>query len=111
MAPAGANLSFVLARRQCHKPEAGVMYLTPIEGPAQRKAAKAAGLAKAADLAALRVARADKPGVGLAITNAVAEAGLNLRGLSAVAVGGKFIAHRAFDSAADARKAAKVLGA
>lgn len=110
LAEAGANLSFVLARRQSHKPEEGVVYLTPIQGAAQQKAAKAAGLARAADLSALRVEGADKPGVGAAITKTLAGAGINLRGLSAVGVGRKFVAHIAFDSAADARKAAKLLG-
>lgn len=110
LAEAGANLSFVLARRQSHDPTQGVVYLAPIEGAAQQKAAKAIGLAKAANLYALRVEGGDKPGVGACITRTIAAAGINLRGLSAVALGKKFVCYIAFDTAADARKAARLLG-
>jgi hypothetical protein len=43
------------------------------------------------------------------MTQALAEAGINLRGLSAAALGRQFVAHLAFDGAADAIKAARIL--
>lgn len=106
---AGANLSFVLARRQSHNVHAGVVYLTPVEGAVQRKAAKKAGLAKATNLFALRVEGTDKPGLGAMMTSRIAGMGINLRGLSAVTMGRRFVAYLAFDSAADARRAEKAL--
>jgi hypothetical protein len=45
------------------------------------------------------------------MTGAIAEAGINLRGLSAAALGGRFAAYLAFDSSEDAEKAAKALRA
>jgi hypothetical protein len=39
----------------------------------------------------------------------LAEKGLNLRGLSAAAIGKKFVAHIAVDSASDAAKAVRAL--
>jgi hypothetical protein len=39
----------------------------------------------------------------------LADAGLNLRGLSAASLGNKFVAFLAFDSAADAASASRVL--
>jgi hypothetical protein len=41
----------------------------------------------------------------------VADAGLNLRGLSATVLGDRYVAVLAFDSAADAGKAARLLRA
>ena len=43
-------------------------------------------------------------GIGKAITKALAEAGINLRGLSAAAIGKRFVAHLALDTAEDAAK-------
>ena len=43
------------------------------------------------------------------LTQVLADNGLNLRGLSAAAIGNKFICHIAVDSGADASKAARIL--
>jgi len=43
------------------------------------------------------------------MTEALAEAGINMRGLSAAAMKKQFVVHLAFDSNADARKAINVL--
>jgi len=110
LAAAGANLEFVIARREATQPGTGVVFVTPIEGAVQR-AAKKIGFAKTKSLNTVRVEGPDKPGQGARMTQAIAEAGLNLRGLSAAAIGRKFIAHIALDTAAAASKAAKVLKA
>jgi len=74
-------------------------------------AAAVAGLGPTAGVAALRVEGTDRPGLGAKITGAIADARINLRGLSAAVVGGKFAAHLAFDSREDAEKAAKAIRA
>jgi predicted amino acid-binding ACT domain protein len=51
----------------------------------------------------------DKPGLGARITQALAEAGVNLRGLSAAAIGKKCVVYLAIDTAEGAAEAAKVL--
>jgi hypothetical protein len=109
LAEAGANLEFIVARRAPEQPGSGVVFVTPIKGAKATKAAKAAGFQKTDSLHSLRVEGADKPGMGEKLTKALADAGINLRGLSAAALGRRFVTHLAVDTAADAAKAAAVL--
>lgn len=104
---AGANLEFVIGRRD--RPGMGLVFLAPLKGAAQVKAAKQVGLAKAATMHSLRLTGPDRPGLGMQITEALADAGINMRGLSAAAIGRQHITYFAFDTAADARKASTVL--
>ena len=53
----------------------------------------------------------DRKGIGAKVTGAIANAGINLRGLSAAAMKKKFICHLALDTAADATKVMKALKA
>jgi hypothetical protein len=106
---AGANLEFVIARRAPDKPGTGVVFLAPLKGAAQVRAAQVAGLGKTASLHSLRLEGPDKAGLGASITGALAEASINLRGLSAACIGRKAVVYFAFDSAADAAKARQVL--
>jgi hypothetical protein len=108
LADGRANLEFVIARRAPDRPGTGVAFVTPVAGAAQR-AAKQAGFAKTATLHTVRIQGPDKPGEGARIAAALAEAGLNMRGFSAAAIGRAFVAHVALDSAADAAKAVRVL--
>ncbi|MBM4083957.1 MAG: ACT domain-containing protein [Planctomycetes bacterium] len=107
---AGANLEFVIARRSPDKPGQGVVFLTPLKGARQVKAAQAAGFTPR-KASTVRIEGDDKPGIGAKITSDLAAAGVNLRGLSAAAIGKKFVAHVALDSADDAAKAIRVLKA
>jgi len=109
LAEAGANLEFVIARRSPEKPGTGVVFVTPIKGAAQARAAKKAGFVKTKSLHSVRVEGPDKKGQGAKVTQAVAEAGINLRGVSAAAIGRKFVSHLALDSSADATKAVRLL--
>jgi len=111
LAQAGVNLEFVIARRAPEKPGTGVVFVTPIKGAKQIKAAKKAGFAKTASLRGLRIAAADKPGLGAKLTKQLAEAGINLRGMSGAAIGKRAIFHLAFDSNADANQAMRCLKA
>jgi hypothetical protein len=43
------------------------------------------------------------------MTGAIADSGINLRGLSAAVLGSRFVAYMAFDSAEDADKAGKAM--
>jgi predicted amino acid-binding ACT domain protein len=86
-----------------------VVFVTPLKGAKQIKAAEAAGFQKTDSLHTLRVEGADKPGVGLKLTQALAQAGINLRGLSAAALGKRYVSYLALDTAADAAKAAAAL--
>ena len=109
LAEAGVNLEFVVARRAPDKPGTGVVFMAPIKGAAQSRVAKKVGLAKATDMAALRLDCADEAGLGAQITSTLAEAGINLRGLSAAAVGKKCVMYVGLDCSKDATKAARLL--
>ncbi len=107
---AGANLGFVIARRTGKKSaKKGVAFLTPLSGAKQLAAARKTGFKKTKSLHSVRIEGANRRGVGAEITTALAEAGINIRGLSAAAIGSKFVCHVAFDKTAEATKAARVL--
>jgi len=109
LAAGGANLEMVIARRTHDKPGMGVVFVAPIKGARATRAAVAAGFAKAASLHSLRAEGPDRPGLGAAITRALAEAGINLRGLTAAAIGRKCVVYLAIDAAEDAARAAGIL--
>jgi hypothetical protein len=106
---AGANLEFLVARRAPDKPGTGVVFVTPIKGTKQKSAAGSAGLQTTDSLHSLRVEGPDRPGLGTKMTRALADAGINVRGVSAAAIGRRAITYFAFDSAADAASALRVL--
>ena len=107
LAQAGANLEFVIGRRD--KKNTGVVFLAPLKGAAQLRAARKLRLKKAVTLQSLRVAGPDKPGLGAHIACVLADAGINLRGISAAAIGRRCVVYFAFDSKADATQARRVL--
>lgn len=109
LAVAKVNLELVIARRSPDKPGTGVVFVTPISGAAGLAAAKKAGFRKTPSLNTVRVEGVDKPGKGAKITAALAEAGINLRGFSAAAIGKNFIAYVAVDTTAAAAKAMKII--
>lgn len=111
LSEAGTDLQCVIARRQPDKPGIGMAYMTPIKGRKQTSAAQNAGAKPAKDVATLRVEGPDKPGVGARMMRAIADAGINVRGVSAVVMGNKFAAYIGFDSNEDANKASRVIKA
>lgn len=109
LSDAGADLEFLLAHRHENRRGKGVAYVAPLKGAAQSKAARKARFTKANRLSVLRVEGADKPGVGTTITTALGDAGINVREITTVTTGKKFVVHVALDSAADATQAARIL--
>jgi hypothetical protein len=109
LAQAGANLEFILARRTPERAGHGVVFVTPLKGAKQLRAAKAAGFEQTVSLHLLRVEGTDKKGEGAKVSRALAEAGINLRAISAAAFGKRFVSHLALDSAAAATKATALL--
>ena len=109
LSQAGANLEFVIARRAPEKPNTSVVFLAPLRGAAQTRAAKRLGLAKTDSLYSVRLEGPDRPGMGARITQALKDAGINMRGMSAAALGRRCVTYFAFDAADDAKKAARIL--
>ena len=106
---AGANVEFLVSRRAPDKPGTGVIFLTPIKGAKQKSAAQAAGLNTTDSVHSVRVEGPDRAGLGTKMTRVIADAGISLRGISAVALGRRAVTYFAFDSAADANTAIGVL--
>lgn len=106
---AGANIEFIVARRAPDKPGTGVIFVTPIKGAKQKAAAQNAGLATSESLHSVRLEGPDRPGLGGKMADVLAGAGINLRGISAAALGRRAVTYLAFDSAADAEAAVRFL--
>ena len=109
LAQADIDLEFIIARRAHEKPGTGVVFVTPIKGARQIRAARKAGFEKTKSLHGLRIATGNKPGFGAELTMQLADAGINLRGLSGAAIGNRAIFNLAFDSSDDASKAKRML--
>lgn len=107
---AGADLQFVIARRSADRPGQGVVFVTPLRGDREIRAAAAAGFNVAQSVHSIRIAGRDRPGVAAELLQKVAAAGINLRGFSASAIGPQFVAYLAVDSLDDAERAIRVLG-
>ena len=106
---AGADLEFVIARRAPDRPGMGLVFMAPLRGAAQAKAAKAAGLAKDPRVYTLRIEGPSRLGFGAKVTRAIAEAGINMRGMSGTALGRRCAIYISFDNSTDADRARRVL--
>lgn len=109
LAVAGADLTFLIARRQPDKPGTGIVFLGGLRGAKQTKAAQAAGLVKASDVVGLHVAATNKPGLAHQVVEKLASARINLRGISASVIGTRCVIVLAFDSATDRERAVRAL--
>jgi hypothetical protein len=109
LAKAGANFEMVFARRTPDQPGKGVMFVTPLKGAKAARAAQDIGMGKPENIHSVRVEGGDKPGLGSRITRALGDAGINFRGISAIALGKKFVSYIALDSEADAANAVAAL--
>ncbi|MGH8691227.1 MAG: amino acid-binding protein [Burkholderiales bacterium] len=105
---AGANLEMLLARRTPEQPGKGVLFVTPLRGKAL-KAAQEAGMGQPQAIHSVRIEGGDKPGLGAMIARALGDAGINFRGMSAIAIGKKFVSFIALDSAEDQARAIATL--
>ena len=109
LAEAGADLQFAIARRAPDEPGTGVLFVTPLRGDAQTAVGVKSGFAVADSLHSLRIEGDNKPGIGAQLAKKMADAGINLRGLSAAVIGERFIMYLALDTADDAEKAKSLL--
>lgn len=110
---AGANLNFILARREPdrpgNRPGKSVVYVTPLAGDAELEAAATLGFNLTARVYSVRVEGQNQPGIAAGLAAKLAAAGLNLRGFSAAVLGTRFILYVGLDSADDAANALTVL--
>jgi hypothetical protein len=92
-----------------YRPGAGIVFLGGLKGAKQTLAAQKVGLSKAGDISALIVEAPNKPGPAHRLVERLANAQINLRGLSAAVTGTKCAIAVAFDSPADRDNAARIL--
>jgi hypothetical protein len=109
LAQAGANLEFVMTKRRPDKPGFGVLFVAPLTGPVQHRAARAAGLAETDSPIVLRVEGDNEAGLAHRLTQQWALAGISLQSLTMAVLGTKFVGFAAFDSVEDTNKAAQIL--
>jgi hypothetical protein len=106
---AGADLDFIIARRAPEKPGTGVVFVTPLRGDREVAAATELGFNLTNSVHSVRVEGENRPGVTAELTEKLAAAGINLRGLSVAVIGARFIIYIGLDSAEDAETAADIL--
>lgn len=109
LAEAGAHLEYVYSQRSASKPGIGELYVAPLSGTNELKAAKAAGLHEVPEPYVFRVEGDDKAGLSGKLTQAWEMAGINLHGLVMSVLQGRFIGYVTFDTAADGNRAATIL--
>lgn len=105
-----ANLEYIYTHRLPDRTGEGMLYVAPVTGPLATRAAKSAGLHEANSPIVLRVEGDNAAGLGHRVTTQWAAEGLSLHGLMMVVLGDKFVGYVAFDTVADANRAAAILG-
>ena len=108
---AGADLNFLIARRAPDKPGEGVVFLTPLGGDAQVAAAGQLGFTASRSIHSVRAEGVNEPGVAAKLTETVAAAGINVRGMSGAVIGARFVLMFGLDSEADANRVVELLRA
>lgn len=109
---AGANLEFAILRPSAAVMSSmGLLFVAPIVGREQTKAAEEVGLEKDASLHALRIVGPDSPGLLAGIARTLADARINIAALWAAALGERSALYIRFRSNAEAKRAAQLLTA
>ncbi|GJH08216.1 ACT domain-containing protein [Caballeronia novacaledonica] len=106
---AGVDLQFVVARRTPEASGKGVVFVAPLQGESEIRAATQAGFSVTPSLHSVRVMGMDQLGIVARVTQMLADGGVNLRGVSAAVLGSQFIAYIAVDSLQDTETAMDIL--
>ncbi len=108
LSAAGANLQVVMGYRIPGQADRAVIEVAPVSGKKAPVAATAAGLA-ASSIPTLLAVGDDKPGLGHAMSRAIADAGINMSFLVAQVIGKKVTAIVGLENEADAQRAASLI--
>jgi len=104
---AGGNLEFVVARKV--SANTARLFVAPVKGAKLVRAAREVGLSPADSMHTVRILGPDRPGLGADLTRAIADAGINIRGLSSAAMAKQSVCLLAFATDAEAKSAIKVV--
>jgi len=108
LARAGVDLRAIMGYRHPGEEGRATIELYPIAGKKAVAAAQAAGLS-ASGIPTLLVEGDDRPGAGLAISRALADAGINLAFYLAQVIRKKYSLILGFETEADAKRAAPLI--
>ena len=108
LADAGADLQVVMGYRYHGHRNKAAIEVCPVSGKRVTTAARRAGL-RESSIPTLLVEGNNRPGLGHAIAQALAEAGINVGFLVAQVIGARFSAVIGFDDEAASRKAASLI--
>ena len=108
LAEAGADLQVVMGYRHPGDESKAAIEVSPLTGKKSLTAAKAVGLA-ASSIPTLLVEGDNRPGLGSAISQAIAGAGINISFLVAQVVGTRFSAVIGFEDEEASRKASGLI--
>jgi len=106
---AGVDLQFIISRRTPEAAGKAVVFLAPLQNDHEIRAAAQVGFNVTPSLHSLRVMGTDRPGIIAELTERLAAEGINLRGVSAAAIGTQFVAYLAMDSLDDTVRAIEIL--
>ncbi len=109
LAQAGANLDYVYTERIATKPGVGKLFVAPIVGLEQVKAAKSTGMHEVFEPIVMRLEGDNTAGLAHRLKQEWAIANINLHGAILGVIGSKFLGYVTFDSVEDANKAARIL--
>lgn len=109
LAQADTNLEYIFTQRLVNKPGSGILYVAPITGPLQTRAARAAGMAETETPTVRRIEGDNEAGLAHRLTQQWALSGISLQGLTMSVLANKFVGYAVFDSVNDANKAAQIL--
>jgi len=106
---AGADLQCIIARREPDQPGKGVVFVTPLQGTRKSPRRPSSDSLPRNTVHSVRVSGRDRPGIAATVAQRIAEAGISLRGFTAVVIGAQFIAYLALDSRGDADRVTRIL--
>jgi len=109
LATSGANLEYVYTQRLLDKHGRGFVYVAPINGAEEMKAAKDIGLTETQDPIVMRIEGDNDAGLAFRLTQEWAKAGINLHGTTLSVLGSRFVGYVTFDTVQDANRAATIL--
>jgi len=104
---AGAQLELLIGRQVTQKTSR--IYVAPLKGKKQKEVANEVGLVPAIGMHALRVEGPDRRGLGAEMSRAVADAGINIRGVTGATIGRKSVFYLGFRTAIEAQNATRSL--
>jgi len=107
---AGANLEFAIVRPSSDVLSGkSLVFVAPLVGEEQTRAAREVGLERAGGLHSLRIIGPDRPGQLAGIARTLANAGIRVSGLWAATIGECSVQYLRLETNADARRAVQLL--